>query len=621
MTCRFLSQPLMIATLAAWLPSGLMAQTLDEVKSDVLSALATPLPITVIGPLLTRDVVVTEEGDGFRATLQDTTLMGLFPFGEVSLKLVAIDDDTYRVEDLQFPKDLDFPGMATVTLGDMTLNGTWSATDRSYSALQAEVSDLQVLPGNGAQGEISLGRLAFDVEKEPDDTDTESRFDILLEDVSATGLGGPDLSLGNVQALLSANGERPVDLYSLIREVMMVSMARDGGVGLQTLGESLLGNTYGSVGLDLEARELSLIDPQTPDESYFKAVGMQAELAMRDVNPRDWGMASLAVRLDQVEQQTVIDDSIFEVERAELVLSGADMPVGATFAAINTLDAAGAQPVLISDLLDGFLEFGALELSSEGEALSIEVREATIKDGERVQETAFVTGYDSWGAQIALSDFNENRGAFSMLVDAAGGTFTPGAEFDEDDLRHVNAWFPTALRYGGRVSNLNEGFLKQLFRDVVVEDLNEPVEVILPMVLYAAASVFDVTSEENLYATNLFSLEQSGNYRAFPAKAMSVLPIEGRVMTRMTGFDALVSYIEDIRLEAAAGGGSDADELSVVKSVLTVLRNLGDEAEDGSVTWDIEKADVNTSDITINGQTLYYPELTTLMPLLMLGVY
>ena len=32
------------------------AQTTEDVKSDILSALSTPMPITVVGPILTRNV-------------------------------------------------------------------------------------------------------------------------------------------------------------------------------------------------------------------------------------------------------------------------------------------------------------------------------------------------------------------------------------------------------------------------------------------------------------------------------------------------------------------------------------------------------------------------------------
>ena len=620
MNLRFLTKITLFALTAATLPTYLSAQSTEDVKSDVLSALATPLPITVIGPLLTRDVTVTEEDNGFRATLEDTTLMGLFPFGEVSMKLVPLDDDTYQVTDLQFPNDLDFPGLARITFSEMTLDGTWSATDRSYSTLQAELTDLQVQPGQGEQGTLALGRLAFDVQKEPDDTDTESRFDITLGDVSATGIGREDVTIGEVQALLSANGERPVDLYSLLREVMMAAGTQDGGVGLQTLGESLLGNTYGTVALDIKANDLNVTNTLSAKDSFFQASGLRVRLGMKDVNPRDWGMVELSAHLDQVKQRNLMDNDAFEVERAVVRLGGEDLPVADMFAAVNTLNSTRqAQPVRVSDILDGLLEFGALELTTEGEALSIEVRESKLVNNEQVEETAFMTGYDSWRAQVAFGGFNTNQGSVTSQVDLEGGTFTPGPNFSDKDLRDVNAWFPVVLKYGGRVSNLNEAFLKQLFQDVLIEDLDEPLEIILPLALYASASVFEVAIEGNRYETDLFSVEQRGEYRVFPAKFMSLAPIEGQLVMSMTGFDALLSYVEDLRLEEAQSEYGDAEDLSILKSVLTVLRNLGTQAENGAVVWQIEKSDVDRPEIVVNGTTLYFPEIGQFMPFALLG--
>lgn len=622
MTHRLLTKSAFFALAMLAAPLQLSAQSAEEVKSDVLSALSTPLPITIIGPLLTRDVTVTEEGDGFRATLEDTTLMGLYPFGEVSMKLVPLDDDTYRVSDLQFPKDLDFPGMARITFEGMTLDGTWSATDRSYSALKAELTGLSVQPGQGNPGTLSLGRIAFDVEKEPDETDTESRLDITLGNISAKGFPGANVSIGEVQALLSANGERPVDLYSLLREVMMVASARGGRIGPQTLGESILGNTYSTVALDVGLSDLNITDPQNPEGSYFQAAGLQARLGMQDVNPRDWGMVEVSVNLDQVKQQRMMENGVFEVGRARLKLRGAELPVADMFAALNTLNTFHqTQPVRVSDLLDGFLEFGALEFTTEGEALKLEVRSGTFENDKWVEHTEFFTGYDSWNAQLAFEGFNQNQGTITNLIDLQGGTFTPGPKFAVEDLQHIKAWFPVTLKQGGQVSNLNESFLKQLFTDVFIEDIDEPTEIILPLVLYASASAFEVNTEGNRYETDLFSIEQSGAYRFFPAKFMSITPIEGQIVMRMTGFDNLMAYFDELLREEARREYGRPEDMSVLKSVLTVLRNLGTQAEDGTVVWQIEKNDVDRSEIVVNGTTLYYPEFTQLMPFAMFGMF
>ena len=595
-------------------PSFLAAQSADEVKLNILSALSTPLPITLVGPLLTRDVIVTEDGEGFRATLQDTSLMGLFPLGEVSMRVVPSEGGIYRVSDLQFPKSLDFPGFARINLEGIALDGTWSTVDRSYTALTAELSGLRVEPGQGGQGALSLGRLGFDVQKEPTEADTESRFNITLGDVSVQGLAPTDVTLGEARILLSANGERPVDLYSLLREVVMVAGLQDGGVGLQTLGVSLLGNTYGSVALTLSAEDLNVSETSGPESGFFRAAALRAGLEMEDVDPRDWGAVELSVDLDDVVQEDLVESGPFEVQRAQIRLGGSDLPVADMFDAIQTLGMAGqSRPVPVSDLLDGFLEFGALEFSTEGEALSIEVRDSTFENNERVEGTAFTTGYKSWGITLGLEGLNANKGTVSSRIELDGGSFAPGPLFADEDLRHVNAWFPKTLAYGGQLSNLNEGFLKRLFQDVVINDLNEPVEIALPLILYASASVFEVAVAGNRYETNLFNLEQQGEYRVYPAKVMSIAPFEGRVGMRMTGFDALLAYFEDV-LRDEISRGSGAQELSVLKSIAIVFRNLGTQADDGSVSWEIDRPDVNLPEIIVNGTTFYYPDLTQFLP-------
>lgn len=605
----------LLALVAQVLPHGLAAQSLEQVKSDVLSALSTPLPITVIGPLLTRDVTVSAEGDGFRATLEDTSLMGLFPFGEVSMKLVAMDEHTYHVSDLQFPKHLDFPGIAQVDLNGMRLDGTWSASERSYSALDAELTGLRMLPGEGDEGLLAIGRLAFDVAKEPDETDMESHFDITLEDVLLSGLDEADMRVGEVRALLSANGEEPVDLYALLREVLMTAGTRDSSAGFVRLGQSLLGNSYGSVELDLGARDFTIVDAQDPQAGFLHAEGLEARLEMQDVEARDWGGGELAVHLEGVQHQDLLEQGRFAVKNALVRLSGADLPVADMVAVIDILDNPRGRPLPLSALLDGLAEFGALELASEGEGLSLDIWDSTFEDDEWIEDRLFTAGYESWGASFALEGLNENRGTASAMIELDGGSFDPGPIFDEADLPHIDAWFPLSLRYGGQVSDLNEGFLKELARDVVILDPEEPVEVILPLALWASATVLDVSAEQNHYETGLFSVEMDADYRVFPAKLMSMVPFEGQIGMRMRGFERLLSHIDGL-LEAE---GTSASEASAVRSALIVLRNLGEQDEDGALAWQIEKPDVDSAEIAVNGTTLYYPEPGQIMPLAFLG--
>ena len=464
--------------------SPLAAQDADKVKSDVLSALATPLPITIVGPLLTRDVTVTEIPGGFRAVLEDATLMGLFPIGEVSLVLAPLDQETYRVSDLSFAGDLDFPGLGRLRIAGMALDGIWSSRTRSYSTLNWQVDGLNFQPGEGGQGSISIGGLGFDVIKEPDDANTESRFEIVASDLSVLGMGPQNVTVGRVSALLAANGEEPVDLYSVIRELLMLGTMRDGGAQLQALGRSLLGNSYDTVTMDLSASGLNAVSVFKPEDSYFKAEGVELRAALRDVLPRQWGGADVSLTFKSLDQKEFLPDSVVKVDEATLLLSGGDLPVADMMTAVMLLsDPPRGRPVPAPLLLSGLTGFGKLEISTEGKAIWVEGFKQRMR-GETLETVkAFETGFDSWGLNFGLTGLDRGEGRLGFGTRLTGGRFVPGEDAPEDTMTHIRAWFPVELAIESGVTKLNEALLRKLFTDVDIQSLREPVELILPLAL------------------------------------------------------------------------------------------------------------------------------------------
>ncbi len=591
------------------------AQSVDKVKSDVLSALSTPLPITIIGPLLTRDVAVTEVDGGFRAVLDDTTLMGLFPFGEVSFHLAPIDDETYRITDLSFENTLDFPGIGKLSFTGMELDGVWSARTRTYSALNWVTSGLNFLPGEGGQGELSIGSLSFDVLKEPDDSNTESRFEISANKLAVLGMGPQNVAVGEVRALLAANGERPVDLYSVIREVLMLGAVRDKGAHLETLGRSLLGNNYETVTLDLSAADLNAANARNPDESYFKADALNIQAALSEVAPRHWGGAEVSLTFENLDQKDFVPDSTVTVETALLRLSGGDLPVAdmmATFMLLEELPR--ERSVLASDLLNGLAGFGKLEFSTEGKSVWVEAFEGRMRGDEYVKETAFETGFKSWGLEAGLSGLDRNEGKLTFGTSFQGGQFVAGTAIPDDALPHINAWFPVGLTLQAGVTNLNEELLKTLLTDVEIRSLREPVEVLLPLAIFAAATVPDVAIGENSYETNLFRVTQSGNYRLYPTEVFNLLPYEGELTAHMTGLPNLLNYFDDT-MKLLRPRSEEAMALSALKAGLIVLRNLGEKGEGETLEWTMKRPDVTRNEIVLNGVTLRYPDVMTYVPM------
>ncbi|UYV36706.1 hypothetical protein N4R57_17180 [Rhodobacteraceae bacterium D3-12] len=624
MAIRSYALPLCSLAVSFSLAAPLAAQSVEEAKTDVLSALSTPLPITIIGPLLTRDVAVSEEGGGFRATLQDTTLMGLFPFGDVSFRMDPLDDDSYRITDLTFSSTLEFPGIGTLSFSGMEFDGTWSTKSRSYSALKWLTNDVKFTPDMGAapantpepQASISLGSLMFDVLKEPDSTNTESKFEITAGNVAMIGMGPQNVTLGEVRALLAANGDKPVDLYSVLREVLMLGTVRNGGAHLQTLGQSLLGNTYDTVTLDLSATNLNMASVRRQNE-YFQAGTLHATAALKDVQPRTWGGAEIVLRFGNVDQREALPDSALRVGEAVVRFTTEELPVADMMATFMTLgNPPRRRPVDATALLNGLMEFGKLEIASEGKNVWFDALYHPYRNGQRATEaeSEFALSFDSWGVNFGLAGLNRNEGTLSVGTVFSGGKMIPGESAPADVLPHLNAWFPKELAITSSVTKLNEGLLKQMFKDVTIHNLQEPVEIITPLVIYAASTVMEMTSGMNVYETGLFRLEQEGSYRFYPSEVLSLFPYEGEATMRMTGLPELLAYFDDTMAKVRPGS-YEVSGLSAVKSGLIVLRNLAKEGDGGALEWAVARSDISKRELTLNDVTLRYPDFAQYMPM------
>lgn len=622
MAMKPITQTLVSFAITMSLSAPLAAQTTEEVKTDVLSALSTPLPITIIGPLLTRDVAVTQESDGFRAVLQDTTLLGLFPFGDVSFHMAPAGEDTYRITDLSFAKTLDFPGIGTLTFSGMEFDGTWSTKTRSYSTLKWLTKDATFKPDMGGLTDgvqepapsISMSSLLFDVLKEPDNTNTESKFAITVGDLAVLGMGPQNVTLGEVTAVLAANGEKPVDLYSVIREVLMLGSVRDGGAHLQALGQSLLGNTYDTVTLDLGGRDLK-IQSMRGDDGYFNAGSLHATAALKDVQPRDWGSAGVTLRFGDVDQYKFLPDANLKLGEAVVRISGAELPVANMMTTFMTLaEPPRRRPVDASMLLDGLMGFGKIEIATEGKAIWFEAFDRRYRDGDYVTEKAFETSYDTWNGAFALEGLNRDQGTLRFGTELTGGTIVLGDTAPEEVKPHIDAWFPKELAVKSSVSNLNEALLKRMFKDVQIQNLQEPVEIVTPLVIYAASTVMEMASGENLYETALFRIEQKGNLRFYPTEVLSMMPYEGTSNLSMTGLPALVSYFDGVIAELRPRS-DEAAALNALKSGLIVLRNLAKEGDNGAYEWTIARPDVTRREVMLNDVTLRYPDFAQYMPM------
>jgi hypothetical protein len=281
------------ASMAA-LASAAFGQTVEEVGNDVLSALSTPLPITVIGPVMAGDVIVTQEGASFRASLDGAMLMGVVPLGALSFKLTPEGQRLYRVTELAFPKSIDFLNKATVGIGSTKFDGLWSAETRSYQTLAFELGALTVAPRDAGGGKISVGTLALDVAKEGTADAVESRFALSAKKVSVRGLTPANVAIASVAADLTADGKEPVDLYAVLaRFALLTAMESDGHAALQ-FAESLRAKDYEKVNLTMTMDGVDVRDALPGSDVAMAIERVTGAAEITGMTPENWD----AVKVD-----------------------------------------------------------------------------------------------------------------------------------------------------------------------------------------------------------------------------------------------------------------------------------------------------------------------------------
>ena len=187
------------------------APTVESIRNDILSGLAAPLPITVVGPLIVQNVDVNEADGGFRVVLESPLLMGIVPLESISFTLTP-EGDQLRVADFALPPSVPLFGAAVLDIGSSNVTGLWSPADRSYSDLQFELGDLQVRALGGQSMQVDLERLALAVDQQgavrADGTTADnSVLRIEAAGVRTQGLPENDVTLNGLFAELKANGE------------------------------------------------------------------------------------------------------------------------------------------------------------------------------------------------------------------------------------------------------------------------------------------------------------------------------------------------------------------------------------------------------------------------------
>ncbi len=594
---------------------GAFAQTVETVKRDILSALSTPLPITVIGPLITRDVDVTPDGDGFRAKLDNALLMGIVPLGSLSFKLTPQGDSgNYRITDFEFPKSIEVFNAATLGIGATEFDGLWSSQSRSYQTLAFKLNDVSVLPKNFAGGSVKLGSLALDVDKEGQSGATESRFALAARNLISKGLPADDVAVSSIVAELKANGKEPVDLYAVISRFAILAAMQQDQSALLRFAESLRAKSYDSVSLNFTLDGFAM-KPNVPGSDKRLAIERVSGIAgITDMTPDEWGKVVLNVDGANIFDKGYSDLKALEIAGGTATISGSQIPIGSTLSAITRLQAlSSGQTVRISatDLIDGFLNFGRLAFTSKASGISVlprSDREPTLNVG------SYSTGF-------GLEGFRAQQGRVFVDSEFNELSIVPGKSSKALDARILRTLLPKNARYDVSVSELNEGLLRKLAADLVISSEDDLPGLAAPALVYLMAMRPVLTTREARFVSGEIDARFTGKVRFYPAWLLSALAYEGESRMTLAGFDKLKALLNDIEQSPEFGsrpGNSDRNSLAVMKGVLSTMKALS-RNEDGNMVWNIVYPEAGKALFMVNDVSMRFPDIASYLPLMTMG--
>ncbi len=612
-----------IASLALALISQVsfaVAQTTEEVKSDILSALSTPMPITVVGPIITRNVKVTKDGDAFLATLEQPMLMGIIPLGSMSFKLTPAGDKLYRVTDFTLPKTLDVFNQFKVGIGGTTFDGIWSTESRSYRKLDFQLDQISVAPKGSQNAKIEIGSLSLDVAKDGDAGATESKFLLHASDISSKGYPPDNINVKSLTADLRAKGQEPVDLYAVLsRFAVLAATQQGGGDSALQFAESLRAQNYDKVSLNLSAEGVDVAgtEPGSTDKLSITSVAGTAELS--NVTPDDWGSVAITISGKDIHDKGLIDVKQMDADSGSISISGKQIPIGATLNAIGKLQAIsrGETTFLkVSDILDGLFNIGAIKLTSSASGIvymPLKEDDPTLRIGKYSSET----GADG------LRD-NKGRLFFSTAVDDFQ---LDVKKFDTEFQKKLTALLnPKLFHYDLSISELNENLLRKLMGDVVINDEKDYAALATPAVAYVMAMKPMIETKDMRYQTADIDVGISGLVRFYPAWALSALPYEGENRLSFKGFDKVLALFEDLKNTppepppAPVEGSTDPvpvpvdnrSTYAVVQSVMLTMKALAT-TEGDTLAWVVKYPQAGQGLFLVNDIEMRFPDLAGLM--------
>ncbi len=587
-------------------------QAAETVKRDILSALSTPLPITVIGPLITNDVKVTADGSGFRAELDNTLLMGLIPLGSLSFKIIPQGDEgNYRITEFRFPQNIEILNTANLGIGSTEFDGLWSSRTRSYQSLNFKLNDVSVLPKNLAGGGVRFGSLALNVEKEGENNATESRFSLSASEVVSNGLPTDDVAIARFSAALKADGAEAVDLYAVLSRFAFLTAMQQNPSAMLRFAESLRAEAYDTVSLNFALDGLAVKSNDGGAVRNLTIDSLTAVTGLIDVTPENWGKLLVNFDAANIVERGYTDLKSLEIASGNATITGSQIPIGATLSAISRLQAfADGQTVRMkaTELIDGFLSFGSLAFSSKASGITTFPK--------RDRDPTFHIG--SYSTGFGLEGFHNQQGRIFLDTDfnelAISGARLNSA-LEERIFQTLN---PKKISYNFSISELNEGLLRKLMSDLVISSQQDLAGLAVPATTYlmAMSPVFETKNAR--FTSDEIDVSTAGKFTFYPGWLLGGLPFEGKSRTSMSGLERIYALIADIEKSPEFNvrpGGPDPTGIAVFKGLLSTMKALS-KVEGSNMIWDILYPEAGKSLIVVNGVTLRFPDIASYIPLI-----
>jgi hypothetical protein len=600
--------------------SFVSAQTADQVKLDILSALATPLPITVVGPVMAQDVKVTEQAGVFQAELVNPMLMGIVPLGTMTFTLTPEGDKAYRVSNFKLPPTLDLMNAATLNIGGTTFDGVWSTETRSYRTLKFALDNVAVLPKSMPDAKVTIGNFSLDVAKEGEAGATESSFALKLANISSRGLPPNNIDIKSLTAQLSANGEQPVDLYSVVSRLAVLSMMQQDSNALLQFAESLRAQNYDTVTVNVSADGIEATGSAPGSNERVSVAKAAFTAGLTGVTPEEWATLSLAIDTRGITDNGVSGLAELRADTGTVLVDGSRIPIGATLNAISKLDAMSrGEPVAyrVSELLDGFLNMGAIKVKSAATNIVYVPR----------NENEPSVRFNSFNFETGTEGFRDGKGKL-LFSSAVEGMNVLIKSFPRPiDAQIYNVFNPKVVRYDLSITDLNEALLRKLFSKIVVSSESDLAGLVVPALIYAMSLKPEIETKDLRFTSNQIDIGSRGKVRFYPAWVLGALPYEGEQTLEVKGLDKITDFIATLKTTPQDQGGvnpSDLAGVAMAESLMSTFEALA-KPEADALVWSVKYPKAGVAFFTVNDVELRFPDFSAfagpLMGYGMLGAF